>query len=77
MIISVLILSQDISSCGGREILEAAGPAFIKWGQWAATRHDLFPPDFCEVLEQLHTQVCALKICVPLESSTLVPVSHL
>ena len=34
-----------------------AGPAFIKWGQWAATRHDLFPPDFCSELEQLHTQV--------------------
>ena len=23
--------------------LERAGPAFIKWGQWAATRPDLFP----------------------------------
>ena len=34
------------------------GPAFIKWGQWAATRHDLFPPDMCEELEKLHTQVC-------------------
>lgn len=39
-----------------RKTLEAAGPAFIKWGQWAATRHDLFPPDFCLELEQLHTQ---------------------
>ena len=38
-------------------MLEAAGPAFIKWGQWAATRHDLFPPDFCAILEHLHTQV--------------------
>lgn len=25
--------------------LERAGPAFIKWGQWAATRPDLFPSD--------------------------------
>ncbi len=40
-------------------MLEAAGPAFIKWGQWAATRHDLFPPDFCAILEHLHTQVPA------------------
>jgi aarF domain-containing kinase len=39
-----------------RWTLEKAGPAFIKWGQWAATRHDLFPPDFCAELEQLHTQ---------------------
>ena len=53
-----------------RQTLEAAGPAFIKWGQWAATRHDLFPPDLCAELEHLHTQVavaqepcllCALK----------------
>ncbi len=35
------------------------GPAFIKWGQWAATRHDLFPPDMCDELERLHTQVGA------------------
>lgn len=42
-----------------RDVLEAAGPAFIKWGQWAATRHDLFPPDFCAILELLHTQVQA------------------
>ena len=42
-----------------RDVLEAAGPAFIKWGQWAATRHDLFPPDFCAILEHLHTQVSA------------------
>ncbi len=44
--------------CGCRATLESAGPAFIKWGQWAATRHDLFPPDFCTALEQLHTQAC-------------------
>ena len=41
----------------GRRALEAAGPAFIKWGQWAATRHDMFPPDMCTELEHLHTQV--------------------
>lgn len=33
--------------------LERAGPAFIKWGQWAATRPDLFPPDLCSKLAQL------------------------
>lgn len=26
-----------------RWTLERAGPAFIKWGQWAATRPDMFP----------------------------------
>ncbi|KAK4741038.1 hypothetical protein SAY87_024626 [Trapa incisa] len=35
--------------------LEKAGPAFIKWGQWAATRPDLFPRDLCAQLAELHT----------------------
>ena len=34
--------------------LEKAGPAFIKWGQWAATRPDLFPVDLCSELSKLH-----------------------
>ncbi|XP_047946200.1 probable serine/threonine-protein kinase abkC isoform X1 [Salvia hispanica] len=36
--------------------LETAGPAFIKWGQWAATRPDLFPRDLCIELSKLHTK---------------------
>ncbi|KAL6542889.1 hypothetical protein OROHE_010409 [Orobanche hederae] len=36
--------------------LERAGPAFIKWGQWAATRPDLFPGDLCAELSELHTK---------------------
>lgn len=28
--------------------------AFQKWGQWAATRGDLFPQDFCDVMGTLH-----------------------
>ncbi|KAM0943922.1 putative ABC-type Cd(2+) transporter [Dioscorea sansibarensis] len=36
--------------------LEAAGPAFIKWGQWAATRPDLFPNDLCMELAKLHSK---------------------
>ncbi|KAL3130565.1 hypothetical protein ABBQ38_008372 [Trebouxia sp. C0009 RCD-2024] len=35
--------------------LETLGPAFIKWGQWAATRRDVFPPDLCKELERLHS----------------------
>lgn len=38
------------------QTLERAGPAFIKWGQWAATRPDLFPRDLCAELSKLHTQ---------------------
>ncbi|GLT45946.1 hypothetical protein SLA2020_197400 [Shorea laevis] len=36
--------------------LEMAGPAFIKWGQWAATRPDLFPRDLCTKLSELHSK---------------------
>ncbi|KAL6651883.1 hypothetical protein ACP70R_010808 [Stipagrostis hirtigluma subsp. patula] len=39
--------------------LELAGPAFIKWGQWAATRPDLFPSDLCAELSKLHTKAPA------------------
>ncbi|PWA87211.1 protein kinase superfamily protein [Artemisia annua] len=38
-----------------RRTLEIAGPAFIKWGQWAATRPDLFPRDLCIELSKLHS----------------------
>lgn len=36
-----------------RETMEVAGPAFIKWSQWAATRKDMFPPDMCAELSRL------------------------
>ncbi|CAI9114691.1 OLC1v1015470C1 [Oldenlandia corymbosa var. corymbosa] len=36
--------------------LERAGPAFIKWGQWAASRPDLFPRDLCAELSKLHSK---------------------
>uniref|UniRef100_A0A7S0RBD2 ABC1 atypical kinase-like domain-containing protein n=1 Tax=Chlamydomonas leiostraca TaxID=1034604 RepID=A0A7S0RBD2_9CHLO len=39
--------------------LERAGPAFIKWGQWASTRPDLFPPDLCAALERLQSSAPA------------------
>ncbi|KAL9258798.1 ABC1 family protein YPL109C, mitochondrial-like protein [Drosera capensis] len=39
--------------------LERAGPAFIKWGQWAATRPDLFPKDLCSQLAKLQTEAPA------------------
>ncbi|KAI4374091.1 hypothetical protein MLD38_012129 [Melastoma candidum] len=36
--------------------LGLAGPAITKWGQWAATRPDLFPRDLCAKLSELHTK---------------------
>ena len=34
--------------------IQHAGPAFIKLGQWAGTRKDLFSDDFCQTLSNLH-----------------------
>jgi len=42
-----------------RYTLENTGPAFIKWGQWAATRPDLFPDDLCSELAKFHTKAPA------------------
>ena len=42
-----------------RRTLEFAGPAFMKWGQWAATRGDIFPPDMCSELAKLQTKAPA------------------
>ncbi|WOL15083.1 ABC family protein [Canna indica] len=42
--------------CTVHRTLERAGPAFIKWGQWAATRPDLFPKDLCLELTKLHSK---------------------
>ncbi|XP_061348699.1 uncharacterized protein LOC133294063 isoform X2 [Gastrolobium bilobum] len=44
-----------------RLTLEKAGPAFIKWGQWAATRPDLFPRDLCGELAEFYTQAPSHK----------------
>lgn len=38
-----------------RSTLEKAGPAFVKLGQWAATRPDLFQNDLCRELAKLHS----------------------
>lgn len=38
-------------------MLNYSGPAFIKWGQWASTRPDIFPADICDELSRLHMQV--------------------
>ncbi|KAI0997688.1 ABC1 family protein [Podosphaera aphanis] len=35
--------------------MESAGPAFIKLGQWAASRSDIFPTKMCEIMSQLHS----------------------
>ncbi len=39
--------------------LASSGAAFIKWGQWAATRSDMFPQPLCDALSNLHNDAPA------------------
>jgi aarF domain-containing kinase len=36
--------------------MERAGAAFIKLGQWAATRSDIFPTEMCNTMSSLHSR---------------------
>lgn len=40
-----------------RSLCQYAGPSFIKLGQWASARNDLFSNDFCHVMSALHSNV--------------------
>ncbi|KAK9456664.1 ABC1 family-domain-containing protein [Dipodascopsis uninucleata] len=42
--------------------MELAGPTFIKLGQWAASRTDMFPRQMCVELSKLHSNVKAHKL---------------
>lgn len=39
--------------------MERAGAAFIKLGQWAASRTDIFPTELCRVMSSLHSNAPA------------------
>ncbi|KAH8170305.1 ABC1 family protein [Sarocladium implicatum] len=39
--------------------MEYAGPAFIKLGQWAASRSDIFSTEMCEIMSKLHSHAPA------------------
>jgi hypothetical protein len=43
-----------VASC-----IASSGPAWIKWGQWSATRTDMFPEAFCRELSTLHADAPA------------------
>lgn len=38
-------------------VTESSGPTFIKLGQWASTRRDIFPQEFCDRFSKLHVKV--------------------
>ncbi|KAH7319678.1 ABC1 family protein [Stachybotrys elegans] len=44
--------------------MEWAGPAFIKLGQWAASRSDIFPTEMCEIMSKLHSNAPAHSMAV-------------
>ncbi|XP_072170888.1 uncharacterized aarF domain-containing protein kinase 2-like [Diadema setosum] len=35
-------------------VIELSGPTYVKLGQWASTRRDIFRPNFCNQLSKLH-----------------------
>ncbi|KAL2265943.1 hypothetical protein VTJ83DRAFT_5295 [Remersonia thermophila] len=41
------------------QAMEWAGPAFIKLGQWAASRTDIFPNELCDIMSKLHSNAPA------------------
>ena len=57
--LSYLFGSPYLENLGWKYMLVAiqlAGPAFMKLGQWASTRRDIFCDKFCNTLSQLHTR---------------------
>ena len=44
--------------------MEQAGPAFIKLGQWAASRRDIFPSEMCKAMSSLHSNAPAHSLKV-------------
>lgn len=40
-----------------KSLCQFAGPSFIKLGQWASSRNDLFPQEFCHIMSTLHSNV--------------------
>ncbi|EPE03880.1 abc1 family protein [Ophiostoma piceae UAMH 11346] len=44
--------------------MERAGPTFIKLGQWAASRSDIFPTELCEIMSKLHSNAPAHSLHV-------------
>lgn len=54
------LLSQRWTTCWLDALLwvtETSGPTFIKLGQWASTRRDIFSQEFCDRFSRLHVKV--------------------
>jgi aarF domain-containing kinase len=44
--------------------MERAGAAFIKLGQWAASRTDIFPTEMCAIMSSLHSNAPAHSLSI-------------
>ncbi|KAF5908242.1 putative aarF domain-containing protein kinase 2, partial [Clarias magur] len=54
------LLSQHCTACWLDALFwvtETSGPTFIKLGQWASTRRDIFSQEFCDRFSRLHVKV--------------------
>ncbi|KAI5100275.1 hypothetical protein C0J45_9261, partial [Silurus meridionalis] len=54
------LLSKHWATCWLNALLwvtETSGPTFIKLGQWASTRRDIFSQEFCDRFSRLHVKV--------------------
>lgn len=57
--VSYLTGNEELTNLAWRYVffaIQMAGPAFIKLGQWASTRRDIFSESFCTTLSKLHTR---------------------
>ncbi|KAH6605903.1 ABC1 family protein [Trichoderma cornu-damae] len=50
------------------QCMEWAGPAFIKLGQWAASRTDIFPTAMCDTMSKLHSNAPAHSMRITRET---------
>ncbi|KAF3688582.1 putative aarF domain-containing protein kinase 2 [Channa argus] len=60
LLFPLTLVSNRCASCWLDALLwvtETSGPTFIKLGQWASTRRDIFSPEFCERFSRLHIRV--------------------
>jgi len=48
--------------------MERAGAAFIKLGQWAASRTDIFPSEMCSIMSALHSNAPAHSLKITKET---------
>ncbi|KAM4618992.1 putative aarF domain-containing protein kinase 2 isoform 1-T1 [Polymixia lowei] len=60
LLFPLTLVSSHCASCWLNALFwvtETSGPTFIKLGQWASTRRDIFSQDFCERFSRLHVKV--------------------